>query len=326
MKSLSLLVCVTALLLGFSTGHASPKAPPEPKAPEVEVKGPSPATLEQIFNQAAGEIKVVEGFIASGQYGPAELAAKNIFDRVSIIHPKANFRQKIAVNGILTDIDLAKDFSQLSNTQKENLAIAIADYKGGFYLDLLNLGKRAKLLYLKAVYFQMRDNLRERDIDMIKNSLIEIHNIVILVADKKTSDAFMLFDVDVANRDQQYFFNRELLEFAVQVKELNLTEKGFDQLLREDRALKLKEYHQGLRGVNVPQVSQGLMEFSKCIRLFYNYTNYESTRVSFCQNFSEAKVYKVVNCLAAAYNYTAYESVRNAACIQQADRELAAGK
>lgn len=303
MKIVAYILILSTVLTG-TAGLASPKAPPM-VAPEqtVQVQGPAPAVLEQIFKQATEDIKVVEGLIASGQYGPAELAAKNVFDRVSIVHPKANYRPKIVVNSILSDADLQKDFSQLSNSQKENLAIAVAEYRGGYYLDLLNLAKRAKLLYLKAVYFQMRDKIMDRDIAMIKSSLLEIHNIAILIADKRASEPFMIFDVDVANRDQQYFFNRELLEFAVQIKELKLDERQFDELLRQDRNSKLKEYHAGVRAPGqVPVIRNGESHpsdspeyLSSCMKKLGAHLNYSGS-LRICRNFMPNNIDAFVSC------------------------------
>lgn len=309
--SLPLLVLASGAALfspsaSWAMGKSQPQAEQTQPAPtpDLESKGPSRDVLEQIFHEASAELQTVEAMNAAKNFGPAILAAKKIVDRVSIVHPKGNFSEHLPVNGVLSYPDLKRPFDELRNTQKELIAQAVADSKSGFYLDLLNLWKRAKLAYLKAFYGQMKTQLMEADLRKIREDIFDVYAIAILIGDSKLADTFMLFDSDVANEDQQYFFGRELMEFALSVKELNTNEKALMEQLEESKRARLKKHWDGVTPPNLEK--EGLhwtsdWNLGSCTKLMEDSQFTYSEAMWFCQSRDKTFIIKLTNCMNKIY-------------------------
>ncbi len=212
------------------------------------------AKIAPAFEKAKDELRAVEKIYDDGDYGKALRVSKDLLDQIKSktgINPKAKFREKILVKGIFTrgsKNELKTNFVNLRNEQKEALAEAVNNHLGGFYLDLLNLYKRTTLIYIKSFYQKIKQmgDLRQRDIDKIKRDLALIHDISILVKDQNLQSSFILFDSDVADSDQQYFFNRELVDFILEVKEISFDEKAFSQFSLLLKNSELDQYRAGL--------------------------------------------------------------------------------
>jgi hypothetical protein len=258
---------------------------------------PSEEALKAIFDQSTAELVQVQSLIGQGKYAEALLGAKAIVDRVSLVNPKGKFAIHIPVSGILSNSDLKVPYSDLKNPQKEALARAVTSYKGGYFLDTLNLYKRAKIAYVVAFYGKMQSQLLNVDREMMVLSLMDVYSISILIADRKTSDTYLLFDSDIANPDQQYFFNRELIQVALSLKDLNFDERSFRVAAESYKAQQLKGHWDSIKiEENTDSVSTLLpirvcvdrltaSENAKYKRVYhrdYNYFSYEDA-LAFCE-------------------------------------------
>ena len=104
--------------------------------------------------------------------------------------------------------------TNLSNKQKELLSQAVYNHRAHFYIHLLNLAKRARVVYVKAYYLANKHELLSTDLQQLKDDLLFIYSIPILIRDenmKRSEDSYMLFDGDVADEKMQRSFNKEII-------------------------------------------------------------------------------------------------------------------
>ncbi|MBE8221626.1 MAG: hypothetical protein HAW60_02740 [Bdellovibrionales bacterium] len=211
-------------------------------------------SLAGVFDKSKKDLSVVEKLLSEKKYSEALSRSKDLLDQIKFktgINPKVKFREKIIVNGIFTPgkkNELKIKFDSLFYEQKENLARAVLNYRGGLYLDLLNLYKRTQLIYMKSFYYQIKkvNDLRLADIEKLKIDILLVHSIPILIKDKNLRSTFLLFDSDVSDSDQQYFFNRELVDLALSIKELNFTDETFAAALVTAKNNALKKHWNSL--------------------------------------------------------------------------------
>ncbi len=197
-------------------------------APDVELKA--------TFDMMTQEIVRVQAVYDSGQYGQALNESKKLLDTVRIrtgIHPKAKITEKIEIKNVFELANEATTFNQLNQNEKEIITLAVLNHRGGLYLDILNQTKRASLLYTKSLYKRLKQDgtLLKDDVEKIKTDLLSIMAIKIDLVQYDVGARLSIKDSDVANSDQNYLFNREIKVFALNTKELGLTEDSLDQLL-----------------------------------------------------------------------------------------------
>lgn len=272
---LSIIITIATLSLSAVASPNSQSSQSSRPTPGLAVQDNSisRADLEQVYNRATQKLQQIEAMVNSDQVGPAYHQALELIETIKMkagINPMAQYRDKIEVKGILSDADLKKPFDHLLNWQQEELARAVDNYKGGFYLPLLNIAKRARVIYVKTFYRAHQGSLLQRDIDKMLTDLIEIHNFSLLVKDQQASDSYMLFDYDIADSDYQYVFDKEVVLTALSIDDLGVDEKAFEEELTTDRIARFNEYIIGVK-IRVPKVEQkksfGPENYKKCFRL-----------------------------------------------------------
>ena len=200
--------------------------------------------LQDIYQQVTNDIIQVEELITVREYGLAKLLAKKLIDRVNTIQPQTRAIRRISIpKGILTQKDLLKPFEELSFNQKDAIALSLEEQKMGQYMNLLNLLKRANLLYSKAHYLQFKDELLEMDLTSIKDKLLFSYNIPLYIQGENLDEPFLLFDSDVANPLHQENFNRELVAFLTSIEETGFTTEEKIMLTIEYQKLAMLNKH-----------------------------------------------------------------------------------
>ncbi len=208
-------------------------------APDTELKA--------TFDMMTQEIVRVQAVFDSGQYGQALNESKKLLDTVRIrtgIHPKAKITEKIEIKDVFEGSESDLMYSQLNQDQKEAIALAVLNHRGGLYLDILNQTKRASLIYIKSLHMRLKKDgpLLNEDILKIKSDLLAIMTIKIDLVQYDQNIRFTVRDSDIANSDQNYLFNREIKIFAIGNKDLNWTEETFDKDSKPVVKIKSNEY------------------------------------------------------------------------------------
>lgn len=215
----------------------SVQVPAQQQQPVIKSENlPSPpedrAILESVFNNLTQSLRELETMMASGDYRGALSRSKEALDSARLktgIHPKASYREKIEVKRLtLSGVSYKSAmFNNLSMDMRDTIALTVANHRGGYFLDVLNLLKRVNLIYIMALQRTLQTTnctptkkggecvLMERDRQKIVNDLLDVHSIPIYIRDSGYSDYFQVFDIEVANSDQNYLFNREIAQFII---------------------------------------------------------------------------------------------------------------
>ncbi len=193
---------------------------------EAMPNAPTQQMYNEIFESTNKSLALVEQLISEQKYGQALGEAKSILDNVRIkagVDPKAKYSEVIKVKEVLLDRDLSLGFTDLSKMQQDQIAQTVSRHKGGYYLDLLNLTKRANLLYQKAKLLGLaqKGNLSTVDKSEIKVNLLKLVHIPMYIRDSQTSEAFLIFDSDVAREEQVEMFNHEVADVVASQLETN---------------------------------------------------------------------------------------------------------
>ena len=225
------LVCLLSLLAAQSALASGGSRRAQVEVAPVE----SEAVLKEVYQAMTQELAQVELVLAEGKNGEAFAQAKSTLDRARVrsgIQPKANTREKVEIRGVLDEADLKKTFTSLSNRQRDAVATTVLNYRGRLYFDVLNQMKRANLLYVRAMVAKLKEGggtLLSGDIEKIRADLLAAYRVPVLVRQEDLSGDYLLFDSDVSNSDQHYFFNREIKVYAMGLAELKFTEEAFDR-------------------------------------------------------------------------------------------------
>ena len=146
--------------------------------------------------------------------------------------------------------DLLKSFEDISFNKQDAIASVLEEQNIGQYMNLLNLLKRAKLLYSKAHHFQFKDHLLQRDRDFVRDKLLSSYNIPIYIQGKNLDEPFLLFDSDIANTLHQENFNRELLAFLTS-EELGFSEQEIKSIIEEQKLEALNRHWSSLNAKKI---------------------------------------------------------------------------
>lgn len=228
----SVFVCASVLLSLPTSAQSSSPQPPNDRS-----------QLKQIFDQASANLLTIQRLLDARNYQSALTESKRSLDDVRIksgIHPKASYREKIAI----PDGTLNPSFRSLGNTIKDlsieaqdTIALSVANHRGGYFLDILNLMKRTNLLYLQALQGQLKSQgkLLAEDVAKIRHDIQDVQAIPLYLKDTRAGALFLVFDYEIANNDQAYLFNRELKTYLLKEgRALGIkSESQIDQLLRE---------------------------------------------------------------------------------------------
>lgn len=218
--------------------------PAEAMAPETSLPRPasSPAALAEIANQVRASFASLETLMATKQYQAALTQSKALLDEVRVksgIHPKASYREKIMLpSGSLANAlkSANQNLQTLPIDTQDTIALTVSNHRAGFFLDILNLMKRVNLIYIRAFQMTLKETsgkLMARDIEKIRQDILDVHAVPLYLKDAKLSNYFLIFDFEVANSDQSYLFNRELMDYMLREgQELGITgEADFERLL-----------------------------------------------------------------------------------------------
>lgn len=209
------------------------------KKPQVYINDKESVAQAQTQQQVLQALQVemttkfdeIEDAIAKGNTKAAYLEAKEVLDSVRIktgIDPKVRIQESFLAPTIFPKD--ARGMNDLSDAQKNLVIKTISDFRGGLYMDIMNLSKRTTLLYIRAFEAELskEGGLTADDNAKIINDLVKAAVMPMPVEDKVGNKIFV-FDEDVANEDHTYIFNRELKMFLIENSGLNVTEKSFDQ-------------------------------------------------------------------------------------------------
>lgn len=186
--------------------------------------------LQNLQQEMTSKFSEIESEISAGNTQRALTLAKNVLDTVKVktgIDPKNKIQEKFL---IATKFPAnAKSMNDLSEEQQDLVIRTISDYRGGLYLDIMNLSKRTTLLYIKAFQAQLAKSggLTNADKEKIVNDLVKASLIPMPLEDKGKTK-ITVFDEDVANEDHTYLFNRELMMFLIQNTDLKVSEADFE--------------------------------------------------------------------------------------------------
>ena len=192
------------------------------------------------------------------------LQAKAIIDRVSMSAAKTQVFRKIEAGEVFTKIEnFKKPFSELTFKEQQSIAAVLGEADDGYFMDLLNLFKRANIAYVRAYYLraQQEGDLLGRDIEAIREKLFEAYEVSIFIQDRYFVDPYILFDSEVANDFQQEIFNRELIGIMLSIPELELNEEKIEIELQTRRQIKRQEHWRSLAEEQI--VSH--QEFDVCV-------------------------------------------------------------
>lgn len=224
MKHFIFLAIFTLSAGAFAGEHINPKE----AASQAEAKRNALVELQQDMTTKFAQI---ESDLDSGKFGSALNLAKQVLDTVRAktgIDPKVKIQESFLVPTIFSKE--ASRFTDLSEAQQVQVIRAVSDFRGGLYMDIMNLSKRTSLLYIRALKRQMELNggLNNEDKHKIKNDLIRASLIPMKIEDKK-GHTIIAFDEDIANEDHIFMFNREVKIFLTTSTDLAVSEEGFKQ-------------------------------------------------------------------------------------------------
>lgn len=194
--------------------------------------------LQQMSVQMTSAITAIEAKLNAGQTSDALNSAKALLDDVRVktgIDPKARLRENFYVATVFPAN--AKNMSNLSDEQKDIVVRAVRDFRGGLYLDILNLSKRVSLLYIRAFHAEIKKSggLTIEDRQKIVKDLATAAVVPMPIVDKQ-GKKIVAFDEDVANEDHTYMFNRDIKMYLLNAKDLQVTEVAWMNYLAQYKA------------------------------------------------------------------------------------------
>lgn len=227
---------IISILVLLSAGQAYGMAQRLPKTEDgaiktVEMKAPEvdQSVLNELFQSMTNKLVEIEGLLQRNQHAEALRAAKANLDDVRIkigIDPKAKLQLAIPVNMTFS----GGTFHGLDEKAKEQVIQTVQGFRGGLFLDIINLYKRTSLLHVKAFHQMVvnSDGMTTEDRDKIIADLAKATIVSLIVEDKKGSRIHIV-DSDVANEDQIYMFNREIKMYLSKAIDLKISIQDFEK-------------------------------------------------------------------------------------------------
>lgn len=177
----------------------------------------------------------VEANLAAENTEAALSEAKFVLDTVRIktgIDPKVKIQHSFLVP--VTFPNQANTMSDLSEADQRVVIRTISDFRGGLYMDIMNLSKRTTLLYIRALKaeIQKHGGLTTEDREKIIRDVL-VASLVPMPVEDKNGKKIVVLDKDIANEDHTYLFNRELKMYILQDADLKISEKEFRELFNQ---------------------------------------------------------------------------------------------
>lgn len=227
---------IISILILLSAGQAFGMAQRLPKTEDgaiktVEIKAPEvdQSVLNELFQSMTSKLFEIEGYLQKNQNSEALRAAKANLDDVRLkigIDPKAKLQLPIPVNTTFSKTN----FDDLDEKAKEQIIRTVQSFRGGLFLDIINLYKRTSLLHVKAFHQMVvnSDGMTSEDRDKIVSDLAKATIVSLIIEDKKGSRIHIV-DSDVANEDQIYMFNREIKMYLSKSTDLKISIQDFEK-------------------------------------------------------------------------------------------------
>ncbi len=112
--------------------------------------------LKSLEEDSVTQLLTIELALEEGRYGDALSLAKKALDNVKVktgINPKSRLKESFLTTAVFSKNSTS--FKDLSDFQKNQVIRTISEFRGGLYLDIMNLSKRVTLLYIKAFQTQL---------------------------------------------------------------------------------------------------------------------------------------------------------------------------
>jgi hypothetical protein len=223
--------------------------------------------LQVLGETMVPQLNEIQRLLNEDQSEAALTLAKSVLDDVRVktgIDPKAKLRENFLVS--TTFPAGAVGMNSLTPAQQQMVIYTVKSFRGGLYLDILNLTKRTTLLYVKALHQQMAKQGGVNDEDRAKILRdLALATIVPMPIQDKAGKIINVFDEEVANEDHTYMFNRELKMYLLASPDLRITEKSFIEY-RE----RLKVHYAPKSPSSTPQEHEG----ASCMRQAYQISDY----------------------------------------------------
>lgn len=219
--------------------------------------------LVQKISQNFDQLQVL---MSQGQYQAALTMAKASLDEARMktgIDPKSQRREIIAVQDGTFAADyktMGMSLSDFPIDTQNNIMSSIEAYRGGYFLDLLNLLKRTNLIYIEAFYQTLKQSpqgLMKEDIQKIRNDINAVRAVPLYLKDTKVGSLLLIFDFEVANSDQNYLFNRELKAYLItEGKSLGYNSDSVEQTIDDELKAQVQSIRQNFIRTEDRQTTQ----------------------------------------------------------------------
>jgi hypothetical protein len=165
------------------------------------------------------KLKEIQLFIVQGEYSKALQKAKKLrFSvRQKLVKKPRGKKQEITIN-----ISRGSVFEDTQNI--------VLDFMGGYFIDLLNLNKRVEMFYTYAYVKRVSNGseLDKRDLQVLRDALVEVYDSKIKIINTKTLEENMVFESDIVDIHGNLLFLKELDSYF---SDLGVTTKDKSSLL-----------------------------------------------------------------------------------------------
>lgn len=142
------------------------------------------------------------------------------------IDPSVKLREKFLVP--IQFPDGAQTMGSLTEDQQEAVIKTVQQFRGGLYLNLKNLAKRATLMAIKARYLAYVNSglLEFDDRDKLLKALAEVSAVPMPIQDK-AKKTIIVYEDDIVRDFHGHDFNREILMFIKAAPDLKISVADF---------------------------------------------------------------------------------------------------
>lgn len=197
--------------------------------------------LKALQTEMNAKMQEITGDLQQNNTESALAKAKALLDTVRV---KSGIDPKVKVQeSFLVDVEFPANVSsldQLDFKTKRYVIMSFKNFRGGLYIDIMNLSKRTTLLYVTAMKkeFEKMGGLTGDDsVKIIKD--LTFATLMPMIVEDKAGNMITVFDEDVANEDHTYMFNRELKSFLA--NELKYSVKDYETYKEKVKASFVKK-------------------------------------------------------------------------------------
>lgn len=185
--------------------------------------------LKQFEDEFKSGYREIETLINSNNTQQALSEATKVLNSVRVkigIDIKAKITESIFVNGKFPEA--ATTLGALPTNQQTAIIKLLRDFRGGVFIDILNLSKRTALLYARAFQAELERSggVDQNDRDKIIKDLERAVISPIYLVDRNQTRIVVFLD-EVVNEDYTYLFNRELVKYLESNEKLQIKKVDF---------------------------------------------------------------------------------------------------